>query len=241
MSRISTLIAAPRDSTLQQLRAHLLGQAEIRLLAETPTDVDPVRLVRTWRPDVMLLDAGAHGSGAIATLDRTQAVNPATRTLLFCPALSEPFVLRALKHGAKGCLRTGISAQHVVTAIKAVHAGELWAARKLVADAFEKLLMLHVAPALTDDGAHVELSARELQIVAWMRLGMTNKEIARELGISDTTVKTHAHNIFHKTSTSGRVRLLQKLQPGGEPVQRANGKDKLRLALQRPAPTFDTA
>lgn len=235
MTRICTLIAAPRDSTLQLLRAQLLCQADIRLLTETPTDVDPVRLVRAWRPDVMLFDAGAHGNGAISTLDRTQAVNPTTRTLLFCASLSEAFVLRALKHGAKGCLRTGTSAAQVVTAIKAVHAGEMWAARKVIAEAFEKLLALQVAPSADADGTQPQLSARELQIVAWMRRGMTNKEIARELGISDTTVKTHAHNIFHKMHISGRVRLLQKLQNVRVPVMRANGKHApIAQARERP-------
>ena len=232
MTRICTLIAAPRDSTLQLLRAQLLCQADIRLLTETPSDVDPVRLVRAWRPDVMLLDAGAHGSGAISMLDRTQAINPTTRTLLFCTALNEPFVLRALKHGAKGCLRLGAPATHVVSAIKAVHAGEMWAARKLIAEALERLLAIHVVPAEEPDGTRVELSARELQIVAWMRRGMTNKEIARELGISDTTVKTHAHNIFHKMNISGRVRLLQKLQNVRVPVTRTNGRDTREATLR---------
>lgn len=231
MTRISTLIAAPRDSTLQQLRAQLLCQADIRLLTETPTDVDPVRLVRAWRPDVMLFDAGEHGNSAISTLDRTQAISPTTRTLVFCASLSEAFVLRALKHGAKGCLRTGTSVAQVVTAIKAVHAGEMWAARKLIGEAFEKLLAFHVAPSTNADDTQPQLSARELQIVAWMRRGMTNKEIARELGISDTTVKTHAHNIFHKMNVSGRVRLLQRLQHVRVPAARANGKKVRDLPL----------
>jgi len=224
MTRISTLVAAPRESALQQLRAQLLSQADLRLLPETPTDVDPVRLVRAWRPDVLLLDGGMNGSASISTLDRTQAVNPKTRTLVFCVTLSEPFMLRALKHGAKGCLRTAAPTQQVVAAIKSVHAGELWAARKLIADAFVKLLAIYVAPTLAADGELIELSARELQIVAWMRRGMTNKEIGRELGISDTTVKTHVHNIFHKMNISGRVRLLQKLKSVRPPVTRANGK-----------------
>jgi two-component system nitrate/nitrite response regulator NarL len=238
MVRISTLIAAPRDGALHSLRVPLLCQADIRVLAETHADVDPVRLVRTWRPDVLLLDAGMHGSSAISTLDRTRAISPTTRTLLFCVALSDSLVHRALKHGAKGCLRTGASVQQVVAAIKAVHAGEMWVTRKLAAEAFEKLLVLHVAPSLDVDGAQAQLSERELQIVEWMRRGMTNKEIARGLGISDTTVKTHAHNIFHKMNTSGRVRLLQKLQNARAPSTRANGKDPRGMPLRarsRPA------
>jgi len=234
MAKIVTLIAAPRESVLQQLRPQLLSQADVKLLTETPTDIDPVRLVRAWRPDVMLLDAGDQGIGVITTLDRVQAINPATRTLLFCATLTESFVVRALKHGARGCLRTGTSTHQVMLAIRAVHAGELWAARKTLADAFQKLLAIHLEPAHDHDGVQAELSARELQIVAWMRRGMTNKEIARELGISDTTVKTHAHNIFHKMKISGRVRLLQKLQYVRAPVgKRVNGKHALPRARPR--------
>ena len=212
MTRIATLIAAPRDSALHEMRRHLLCQAELKLLADTSADADPVRLVRAWRPDVLLLDGGTQGSDAISTLDRTQAVNPSTRTLVFSTVLTDAFVVRALQHGAKGCLRSGISAQEIVSAVKAVRAGELWATRKTLAQAVEKLLAIHVEPQIDLDGTHVVLSTRELQIVSWMRHGMTNKQIAREMGISDTTVKTHAHNIFHKMHISGRVRLLQKLQ-----------------------------
>jgi DNA-binding NarL/FixJ family response regulator len=234
MARIVTLIAAPRESALQQLRPQLHGQADVKLLTETPTDVDPIRLVRAWRPEVMLLDAGIEGIGAITTLDRAQAINPATRTLVFCATLTESFVVRALKHGARGCLRTGTSTPQVLSAIRAVHAGELWAARKTLADAFQKLLAVHLEPAHEHDGKQAELSARELQIVAWMRRGMTNKDIARELGISDTTVKTHAHNIFHKMKISGRVRLLQKLQYVRAPLgRRVSGKHPLPPAPSR--------
>ena len=60
------------------------------------------------------------------------------------------------------------------------------------------------------------LTAREREIVQWMRTGMSNKEIARELGISDMTVKTHAHNIFNKLEVSGRLRLFG-VRPASDP------------------------
>ena len=237
MDRIATLMVAAHESALHPLRAHLLHQGDIKLLDDAG-DTDAVRLTRAWHPHVALLDGGSYGAGTIATLARIHGVAPETKTLVFVGVITEQYVVRALSHGASGCLRFGASLQQVLTAIRTVHAGELWASRKLLAHGFRSLLASQLRPL---EDADVQLSPRELQIVAWMRLGMTNKEIARELGISDTTVKTHAHNIFHKTSTSGRVRLLQKLQAGGKPVQRANGKDKLRLALRRPAPMLGTA
>lgn len=240
MASISTLLVASRDSSLQQLRPQLMCDGAVKLLSDPPPDVDPARLVRAWRPDVLLLDGGSYGAGTIAMLDRIQAISPATKTLVFLRMLSDQYVVRALNHGATGCLRIGTPPQQVASAIRAVHSGEFWAARKTLAQAFRKALAINVHTELEYEASSVRLSTRELQIVAWMRRGMTNKEIARELGISDTTVKTHAHNIFHKTSTSGRVRLLQKLQPSRDRVLHANGKDTLR-AVQGPAPVLGTA
>jgi DNA-binding NarL/FixJ family response regulator len=234
MDKIVIVLAAPRDSPLQHLRQTLLYQGDVKLIAETG-DVDTVRLVRAWRPDVLLLDGGAHGAGTIATLNRVRAIVPAMKTLVFCRVLSEQYLVRVLNHGACGCVLTGTPAQHVLAAIRAVHAGELWASRRTVAHAFHTLLAMHVRPS-EQNVSPVQLSPRELQIVAWMRRGMSNKEIARELGISDTTVKTHAHNIFHKMSTSGRVRLLQKLQAGRGAIRAGNGKEKLHIHLRRQAP-----
>jgi DNA-binding CsgD family transcriptional regulator len=102
----------------------------------------------------------------------------------------------------------GTSAQDVLCAIRAVQAGELWAARKIVSQAYQQLLAAQ-EPALENAKERgAQLSPRQLEIVLWMRRGMTNKEIGRRLGISDMTVKTHAHNIFHKLEISGRMHLF---------------------------------
>jgi DNA-binding NarL/FixJ family response regulator len=93
----------------------------------------------------------------------------------------------------------------LIRAIQVVHQGELWASRRALADVLRQLRV--PMGALGAEESEPALSKREREIVEWMRKGMTNKEIARALGISDMTVKTHAHNIFHKLEVSGR-RLL---------------------------------
>src|SRR5436190_12401187 len=207
MRTIKVLSCAPRESPVHRLCAALSSSGDIALVGHSYTESDSVRLSRERRPHVLLLDATSFNANDVGTLIRLNASSPDTKLLVFAAGVTEQFVVRALRHGASGCLRLGTSAQDVLSAIKAVHAGELWAARKIVSHAYQELLAAHACQALRaaqDTAIEAEkecrgrLSPRQLEIASWMRRGMTNKEIGRRLGISDMTVKTHAHNIFHK-------------------------------------------
>jgi DNA-binding NarL/FixJ family response regulator len=194
----------------------LSNKGDVAVVGDAYTESDTVRFAREWHPDVLLLDALLFNASGIATLTRVNASSPNTKILVFAAALTEQFVLRALRHGASGCLRLGTSAQDVLSAIMAVQAGELWATRKIVSQAYQQLLLVQEPVIESGKQRGAQLSARQLEIVAWMRRGMTNKEIGRRLGISDMTVKTHAHNIFHKLEISGRRHLFG--WPRGQPV-----------------------
>ena len=208
MQVIKVLSCAPRESLVHRLRAALIGKRDIALVGDSYTESDTVRLAREWHPDVLLLDATSFNANDVGTLLRVNASSPNTKVLVFSPTFTEQLVLRALRHGASGCLRLSTSAQDVLSAIRAVHAGELWAARKIVSQAYQELLAAQEPAIETEKERGAQLSPRELEITSWMRRGMTNKEIGRRLGISDMTVKTHAHNIFHKLEISGRMHLF---------------------------------
>jgi DNA-binding NarL/FixJ family response regulator len=220
MKPIKTLLCGQRESPLQLLRPLLLSRADVALVGEATSESDTVRLAREWQPDVLLLDASL-GVNDIVTLSRVHASSPRTRVLTFASNVSDPFLVRALRHGASGCLRIGTSLSDVLCAMRAVNAGVLWAPRRVVSQAFRELLAEHSAPLEADTDGRAQLSPRQLEIVSWMRHGMTNKEIARRLGISDMTVKTHAHNIFHKLEISGRMHLfgLPQAQQSAVPLE----------------------
>lgn len=206
MEQRTLLFATPNGELFDRVEWQLCGEMRITLLAQARNETDVLRLVSVHHPDVALLDFGAFADNAILLIDRISTVSPGTRSLLFADAWTEHAMLRALKGGSSGCMQVDGPRSELVNAIEAVLRGEIWVSRRTLAIAFRQLLR---APRQSDPNTlQRRLSVREREIVEWMRRGMSNKEIARELGISDMTVKTHVHNIFHKLEVSGRVRLL---------------------------------
>ncbi len=96
--------------------------------------------------------------------------------------------------------------QDLVKAIRATHAGELWAERKVLSQVVEGLLQR--MEGLTPSALRQTLTEREQEVVKWVIQGMMNKEIAAQLGISEKTVKAHLSNIFGKLKVSRRLQLL---------------------------------
>jgi DNA-binding NarL/FixJ family response regulator len=200
------LIATPNAALFDRIDWQLCGEMHTVLLPQARSETEALALVRARHPDVALLDFRAFAENAILLIDRIASTHPATKSLLFADAWTEHAILRALKAGSSGCMQIDGPRSELLDAIDAVQRGEIWVSRRTLAMAFRQLLR---TPAQGDpNGLQRRLSMREREIVDWMRRGMSNKEIARKLGISDMTVKTHVHNIFHKLEISGRVRLL---------------------------------
>jgi len=97
-----------------------------------------------------------------------------------------------------------------VRAIRAVHGGDIWVGRRVLAHLLENLQAQIQAAHESAADPVPGLTSRETQVVVKIQLGMTNKEVARQLGISETTVKTHLQHIFHKLHISRRVELWNR-------------------------------
>jgi two-component system nitrate/nitrite response regulator NarL len=200
--KISLLLVTPDRALFERIDACLLARAEVRLIARPVGDGRVVAAVRTERPDVLLVDGASYGARGVRFIQRVAALEVATRSLLLHSEPSEFRLAYVLQSGGGGCLPIACSAYELIRAVEAVHAGELWATRRALADVLHQLRV--PLGSVPSDESESALSKREREIVEWMRKGMTNKQIARVLGISDMTVKTHAHNIFHKLEVCGR-------------------------------------
>lgn len=206
MSQITVLIADDHGLFREGLRLVLAQEDSIQVVGEATDGTQALVMTEALRPDILLLNVRLPEINGLDALPQIRAKSPGTKVLILPGAPEDDFIVKALQHGAKGFLSKTLTRAEIVKAIRVTHAGELWAERKMLAQTLDSLLQK--VNAVAPPQAHETLTEREREIVKWVIEGMTNKEIAAQLGISDNTVKTHLGNIFGKLKISHRLQLL---------------------------------
>jgi DNA-binding NarL/FixJ family response regulator len=210
---IKLLVACRNEESAQALCRRIVEAAGVPLAGEA-TDIDGVLREAALRaPDVLLLQY-THGldettrTGAWQVLARMPGVSENTRILLHCDTYTQRSIVGFIQYGANGCVLSSCEPSLVAKAVRAVHGGETWFGR---ADLLQALRTEMAAdPVVTSDVLEEQdlLTAREREILALIGAAMSNKEIARQLKISDHTVKTHLHRIYVKLEKSGRYKAF---------------------------------
>ena len=208
MSPISVLIADDNTLFREGLRMLLAQEPVISVVGEAADGLQAIRLAEALQPDILLLDIRMPGLGGIEALPQIREKAPGTKVLILSGFSEGELMFQALQLGAKGYLSKLLTHRDLIKAIRATYAGEVWAERKVLSEVLESLRqkMQEKNPPLSD--MQETLTDREHEIVKWVIQGMTNKEIAARLGISDKTVKTHLSNIFNKLKISRRLQLV---------------------------------
>jgi two-component system, NarL family, nitrate/nitrite response regulator NarL len=184
----------------------LLGmEPRLQVVGEAGDAGEAQRRARELQPDLILLDnhlPGVNGVDAVAGL---REVAPRTQVLMLTVSEDERDLSAALKAGARGYVLKTIDGPDLVRAIERTVAGESIVSPELTAKLVAAFQALHAAPAEVPPEPLDSLSPREREILALIAQGASNKEIARELGIAETTVKIHVQHILRKLGLSSRV------------------------------------
>jgi NarL family two-component system response regulator LiaR len=149
-------------------------------------------------PNVVLLDVLAPQVGGVATIQQLCERQPSCRVVVLTHLAEEILVQRTLGAGALAYLLKDISAAGLIEAIRAAHAGRA----TLAPEAARALVGAARRPAQRDPGA--DLSERERAVIGLLARGLTNAEIALQLGLSRSTIKFHLSNILSKLGVSSR-------------------------------------
>jgi DNA-binding NarL/FixJ family response regulator len=152
-------------------------------------------LLKNVAVDILLLDLRMPGFSGIQTLEKTHMLAPKTRAIILSSFEYDEEIYAAVKAGAQGYLHKQAPAEEILQAIRAVHAGR---------HAFPR----RIADRLTDDRLTAGLSCREREVLELVAKGLTNKEVANTLQISQFTVRNHLNHITDKLEVSDRTEAI---------------------------------
>ncbi|NIR28399.1 MAG: response regulator transcription factor [Gammaproteobacteria bacterium] len=203
--RVRLFVADERRLCRESLGQALASEGTIDLVGEAANWRQTIDMARDLRPDVALVSALLPGMPWIDGVEHLGTETPSTKTILGCSS-DEALIVEALKAGARGYLREDTSIPDCVKAIRAVHAGELWIERRIMAKCLDKSAVpTPIRAQLATDEA---LTRREEETLGLVGRGLSNKHIARMLCISEKTVKSHLNNIFRKLGFQRRSQAI---------------------------------
>ena len=222
MTRV--LIADDQALVRAGFRMILDAEDDLDVVGEAADGAEAVELARRLKPDVVLMDIrmpeldGIEATRRIAEL----GTDPPTRVLMLTTFDLNEYVYEALRAGASGFLLKDVPPEQLAEGIRIVAGGEALLAPSITRRLIEELA--EVAPAIPEAPPGLdELTARELEVFKLIARGLSNSEIAAELIVSETTVKTHVARVLMKLGLRDRVQAVVLayesgvVQPGASP------------------------
>ncbi|MBK3429019.1 response regulator transcription factor [Corynebacterium tuberculostearicum] len=217
VSKIRVLLADDQAMLVAALSTILNAQDDIEVVATANTGSEAVTAALSHRTDVAILDIRMPGMDGIAAAQAILSRVPECRIIMLTTFNEEELVAQSIAAGAHGFLLKDADPEVLVGAVRDVAKGESVLASQVtgpVLEAYRTALTRGQLSAQERQGLSL-VTRREMEVLSLIARGATNGEIAREMVIADTTVKTHVSSLLSKLAARDRVALVLLAQKAG--------------------------
>ena len=199
MSRPPIRVVLADDHTIvREGTAELLRRAgDIEVIGQASDGLEALNTVKEMHPDVLVLDLMMPGIDGLEVARRIRQVSPGTAVLVLTAHEDRQYVMAALEAGAAGYMSKSDRGGDVIDAVRSVAAGRTALSPRVASSV--------VARALGDSDESASLTAREKDVLRAVARGLSNKQIATDLQMSERTVQTHLTHVFSKLGVSSRT------------------------------------
>ncbi len=182
---------------------------DLEVVGEAADGDDALLRAIELQPDIVLLDVRMPGRSGLEVCADLVAAVPGLRVIMLTISDNEDDLYASIKAGASGYLLKEISIEEVVTAVRAVHAGQSLISPSMAGKLLtEFAAMVRREDLLHDSAGAPRLTDRELEVLKLVATGLNNRDIARQLFISENTVKNHIRNILEKLQLHSRMEAV---------------------------------
>ena len=202
---IRVLVADDQSMVRAGFRMLLSGEEDIEVVAEASNGLEAVDKAARFRPTVVLMDIRMPELDGLEATRRIVAADHGARVLVLTTFDLDEYVYEALAAGASGFVLEDDPPEQLIAAIRTVAAGDALLSPTVTKRVIRQFARL---PRPTRPQAFDELTSREREVFRLVANGLSNAEIAKELFISETTVKTHVTHIFQKLDLRDRVQAV---------------------------------
>lgn len=204
--KVKVLIADDQTLFREGIKDVLNGEKWIEVVGEAADGLEAVAQAKKLKPDVVLMDIKLPKMDGISATRQIRAAVPEVNVLMLSSFEDEAHVLDAIQAGANGYLSKMLPAAELVNSIKTFTAEGLMIPQQLMGK------LLHGLRRMGDGNApsQATLTKTEIKVMDLLGKGLSNKELAKELGCSVKTIKNHLNSSFHKLGVSSRTEAVVK-------------------------------
>ncbi|NJD01864.1 MAG: response regulator transcription factor [Ruminiclostridium sp.] len=202
-NKINLLIADDHSMVRQGLKQILELEKDITVTAQASNGNEAVRLAREYKPDIILMDINMPGTNGLQAIKEIKQEKLPSKVIVLTIHEDREYLFKTLQMGAEGYVLKDAEPAVLVEAIRNVYNGQSYIQPNMTRELVKEFNRVTLHEKEKSDESN--LTSREIEVLELIAEGMINKEIAKQLYISEKTVKNHVSNIFKKLDVSDRT------------------------------------